>query len=126
MGDPQLLRQLVANLVDNALKFTERGGVFVRAGTSGETAWIEVADTGPGIPEDELPLVFDRFYGRTNRVRASRGTGLWPSCARSRACTASRRGDAPPRRRPRCSERLFRHCSVRSRIPHDAGSAALD
>ena len=84
MGDPQLLRQLVANLVDNALKFTERGGVFVRAGTSGETAWIEVADTGPGIPEDELPLVFDRFYrADKSRSREVAGTGLGLAIVRS-------------------------------------------
>jgi heavy metal sensor kinase len=84
LGDPGLLRQLVSNLVDNALKFTERGGVDVHVSSEGSNAFVEVADSGPGVPEEELPLVFDRFY-RTDkaRSRAVPGTGLGLAIVRS-------------------------------------------
>ena len=77
-GDPTLLRQLVLILLDNAIKFTDPGGVVrvgVRAGAS--VATLTVADTGIGIPPDQLPHVFDRFYrGDSSRTRdASRGGG---------------------------------------------------
>jgi two-component system OmpR family sensor kinase len=84
LGDPALLRQLVGNLVDNAVKFTERGRVGVRVGNDAATAWLEVADSGPGIPEEELPHVFDRFY-RADRARSRTvpGTGLGLAIVRS-------------------------------------------
>ncbi|HEY1654757.1 MAG TPA: HAMP domain-containing sensor histidine kinase [Candidatus Tumulicola sp.] len=76
-GNPGLMRQLVANLVDNAIKFTETGGVEVRVGADEATAWIEVSDTGPGIPQEELPHVFERFYRADKaRSRTVPGTGL--------------------------------------------------
>lgn len=76
-GEPGLLRQLIANLVDNAIKFTETGGVLVRVGEDREQAWVEVADSGPGIPEDELPHIFERFYRADKaRSRVVPGTGL--------------------------------------------------
>ncbi|HEY1428457.1 MAG TPA: HAMP domain-containing sensor histidine kinase, partial [Candidatus Tumulicola sp.] len=84
LGDPGLLRQLVSNLVDNALKFTERGGVEVKVGGKGPEAFVEVSDSGPGVPEDELPLVFDRFYRADKaRSRAVPGTGLGLAIVRS-------------------------------------------
>src|SRR5581483_2755147 len=54
-GDPNLLRQMVGNLVDNAIKFSERGSVAVDVGAARDWAWVEVTDSGPGIPEAELP-----------------------------------------------------------------------
>ena len=84
LGDPGLLRQLVSNLVDNALKFTERGGVDVHVGSQGENAFVEVSDSGPGVPEEELPLVFDRFYRADKaRSRTVPGTGLGLAIVRS-------------------------------------------
>jgi heavy metal sensor kinase len=84
LGDAGLLRQLVANLVDNALKFTERGRVDVRVGGDPGSAWIEVSDSGPGIPEEELPNVFDRFYRADKaRSRTVPGTGLGLAIVRS-------------------------------------------
>ena len=84
LGDPSLLRQLVANLVDNALKFTERGGVLVKVGADDGRAWIEVSDSGPGIPPEELPHVFDRFYRADKaRSRIVPGTGLGLAIVRS-------------------------------------------
>ena len=83
-GDPNLLRQMVGNLVDNAIKFSERGRVAVRVGNDGTTAWVEVADSGPGIPPDELPNIFQRFY-RADKARSREvpGTGLGLAIVRS-------------------------------------------
>lgn len=77
LGDDTRLRQVVENLLSNALKFVpEGGGVTVRL--RGEDRWaeLEVADSGPGIPPDEVPRVFDRFFrGRHAKVGGS-GVGL--------------------------------------------------
>ncbi|HTX58442.1 MAG TPA: HAMP domain-containing sensor histidine kinase [Verrucomicrobiae bacterium] len=83
-GDASLLRQLAGNLIDNAIKFTERGRVDVRVGSEDGRAWLEVDDTGPGIPDEELPHVFDRFY-RTDKARSRSvpGTGLGLAIVRS-------------------------------------------
>jgi signal transduction histidine kinase len=75
-GDPSLLFEAVGNLVDNALKFTPRGGCvtvcgFDQAGTVG----FEVTDTGPGIPADEIASVLRRFY-RAESSRHTPGSGL--------------------------------------------------
>ncbi|MEX0985279.1 MAG: ATP-binding protein [Actinomycetota bacterium] len=76
-GDADRIRQIVANLLTNALKFTPPGGsVTVSVTERSGTAVLEVWDTGPGIPADEIDLVFDRFYrGRTVRAGGS-GIGL--------------------------------------------------
>ena len=75
-GDRDLMLELVLNLLDNAVKFTPPGGV-IRASLTGtaEQPLICVADNGPGIPDNEIELVFRRFY-RSDRSRSSRGTGL--------------------------------------------------
>jgi signal transduction histidine kinase len=73
-GDPTLLRQLVMILLDNAVKFTARGGsVRVRVGKSSDRPTLVVEDTGVGIPAEQLPHVFERFY-RGDPAR-SRGNG---------------------------------------------------
>jgi len=77
MGEPGLLRQLVTNLTENAIKFTESGGVQVSMRSENAHALLDVADTGPGIPRDAMPQVFDRFYrADPARSRAVEGTGL--------------------------------------------------
>lgn len=83
-GDANLLRQLVSNLVDNAIKFTNEGGVTVRIGEDAHDAWIEVADTGPGVPDEELVHIFERFY-RADKARSRDvpGTGLGLAIVRS-------------------------------------------
>lgn len=83
-GDPALVRQMITNLIDNAIKFTERGGVTVRVLPAQDDAIVEVQDTGPGIDEQELPHVFDRFY-RTDKSRSREisGTGLGLAIVRS-------------------------------------------
>ena len=76
-ADRARIAQVVANLLDNAIKYTERGGVTVRAGHVAARAWCEVEDSGPGIPEEDLPRVFERFY-RVDKTRSREkgGTGL--------------------------------------------------
>jgi two-component system sensor histidine kinase TctE len=63
IGLPLQLGELLKNLVDNALRYTPVGGtVTVRVRTAGATVFLDVEDTGPGIPDAERALVFDRFY----------------------------------------------------------------
>jgi two-component system heavy metal sensor histidine kinase CusS len=83
-GSPHLLRQLIGNLIDNAIKFTPNGGVVVRVGADGGHAWVEVEDTGPGIAETEREQIFDRFYrADPSRSRDVPGTGLGLAIVRS-------------------------------------------
>lgn len=77
-ADPARLRQVLTNLVDNALKFTERGGrvtLSVRPHTRTDCAQFTVADTGPGIPPEEAARVFDKLY-QTPSGRKAGGLGL--------------------------------------------------
>ena len=76
-ADRALLEQVVANLIDNAVKYTERGRVRVSLGSDEARVWCEVEDTGPGIPPEDLPRVFERFY-RVDKARSREkgGTGL--------------------------------------------------
>ena len=72
------LYQMVYNLTENAIKYNQPGGfVEITLRRTGETAQIEVADDGIGIPEEDLPKVFERFYRVDKaRSRAAGGTGL--------------------------------------------------
>ncbi|HEY6236621.1 MAG TPA: HAMP domain-containing sensor histidine kinase [Candidatus Elarobacter sp.] len=84
VGDAGLLRQLVGNLVDNALKFTNEGRVDVDLRTEDGYAVVEVADTGPGIAGDTAERLFDRFFrGDPSHARAVEGTGLGLAIVRS-------------------------------------------
>ena len=77
-GDALKLQQVVYNIIDNAIKYTPRGGeVHCSAVRSGKKAVIRVSDTGVGIPEEDLPHIFDRFY-RVDKARSREtgGTGL--------------------------------------------------
>lgn len=77
-GDPDRLAQIVANLLSNALRYSERGGqVHVRVGTEGDEAVLEVADTGIGIAAADLPHIFKRFWrAEKSRSRETGGTGI--------------------------------------------------
>ena len=77
-GDRDLLKQLVLNLVDNGLKYTAAGGTVALSLYRDKTqARLVVEDTGPGIPPDQIPLIFDRFYrGPDSHVRSPAGAGI--------------------------------------------------
>jgi two-component system sensor histidine kinase BaeS len=75
-ADGDALRRVLVNLISNALKFTPSGGrISVAARPSGAVVEIDVADTGQGIPADELPKLFDRFARGSSAARTP-GTGL--------------------------------------------------
>lgn len=82
MFDRDRIRQAASILLDNAIKYTPPGGkVTVTVQESEGRAELSVSDTGVGIPEDQFPLVFERFY-RANASRADGGAGLGLSIAR--------------------------------------------
>lgn len=88
-GDPARLKQVVVNLLDNAIKYTPEGGrVTVGVNVSDQQAQMEISDTGPGITPDDLPHVFERFF-RADQVRLGsvEGAGLGLSIVQS-ICTA--------------------------------------
>jgi len=75
-ADRNRMRQVVANLLDNAIKYTPAGGrVEVRTGRDGADAVLTVRDTGVGIPAAELPRIWERLY-RGDASRSERGLGL--------------------------------------------------
>ncbi len=81
IGDADRLTQVFVNLVDNALQHTPAGGeVTLRAAAHGSQVWVSVADTGPGIPPEDLPRIFERFYrvdkSRRGDRRPHAGLGL--------------------------------------------------
>ncbi|HVD04419.1 MAG TPA: ATP-binding protein, partial [Gemmatimonadaceae bacterium] len=76
--DPDRMSEVLGNLLANAVKFTPSGGhVSLRVDKAGDGVVIEVRDTGAGIPPDQLPHIFEKFYQADNQESASqRGTGL--------------------------------------------------
>jgi len=76
-GDPFKLEQLFVNIIDNAVKYTEEGGITINLTKNDSSIFITIEDTGIGIPEQELPRIFERFYV-VNKSRSRRlgGTGL--------------------------------------------------
>jgi signal transduction histidine kinase len=82
-ADRNRLRQVMANLLDNAVKYTPGGGeVTIRARTAGTDVAIDVEDNGPGITAEDLPRIWDRLY-RGDRSRSERGLGLGLSLVRA-------------------------------------------
>jgi heavy metal sensor kinase len=78
LGDPIRLRQIVVNLIDNAIKYTRPGGtISVSSGTAHGNGFLEISDSGVGIPQEAIPHVFERFY-RVDGARSRQlgGTGL--------------------------------------------------
>lgn len=83
-SDPTFLRRITQNLVSNAIKYTARGGVLVGARSRGSRIWLEVHDSGRGIPEVDRGLIFKEFH-RGNVDAEEPGTGLGLAIVR-RAC----------------------------------------
>jgi signal transduction histidine kinase len=97
MGDPHLLERMVGNLVDNAVRHNEPGGwIRLRTGTNGATVFFEIANSGPLIPDDAVPSLFEPFRRIAARTGTQDGAGLGLSIARSVAAahgaTVSARG----------------------------------
>ena len=87
LGDSDRLRQVLGNLVDNALKHSrdasDGGRVLIRGECEGDWVLCSVTDNGPGVPAEELPRIFERFYQvEKSRVRRGGGAGLGLSIAR--------------------------------------------
>lgn len=81
--DPALLQRLLANLLDNAIKYTTRGGVLLVARARGPRVWIDLVDTGIGIAPEHAERVFDEFYQVNNPGRdRTHGLGIGLSIVR--------------------------------------------
>ena len=75
--DPTAFRQILTNLVENAVRYTREGSVTVSTRPADEGVWLDVSDTGIGIAPEHLPRIFERFYRvDAGRSRAEGGTGL--------------------------------------------------
>ena len=108
-GDRIVLRQALINLVDNAIKHTPAGGeIRVRVTASNGSAVLEVTDTGPGVPEQHAPYLFDRLYrvagsevaGTDERLNGGDGAGL--GLAIARWAVEANRGRLSYQREPAC------------------------
>ena len=76
--DPERSSEIFGNLISNALKYTENGGkIDVSIGSSPFGVQVVVRDTGPGIPKEDLPKIFTKFYRTSTAVKGgNRGTGI--------------------------------------------------
>ena len=83
-GDPQLLERMIWNLVGNAVRHNEPGGwIRLRTGTSDAAVYLKIANSGPFIPDDAVPLLFEPFRRMEARTGVHDGVGLGLSIARS-------------------------------------------
>ncbi len=83
-GDPIRLRQMVGNLLENAMKYTPQGGtIYVEAEAEDEQVILRIRDTGPGIPPLDQPYLFDKFFRASNIPAEAPGTGLGLSIVKS-------------------------------------------
>ncbi len=121
-GDDGRLGQVVTNLVDNAISFSpENGTVTVRARHEGQNVEIIVDDEGPGIPENSLKIIFDRFYSDRPATEATRGKNSGLGFSISREIVRAHSGEiwaenrVCPRRRSQTTLRSARALSCGSR-----------
>jgi signal transduction histidine kinase len=95
--DPPRVRQILVNLLSNAVKFTEAGEVAVSVGIGDEQGWIEVRDTGPGLPADSEEVVFEEFLQIASGNKAKREPGSGLGLAISRRLARAMGGDLTAR-----------------------------
>jgi signal transduction histidine kinase len=108
LADEATLRLALVNVLDNAIKYTPpSGAISVRFGMRGDDFFIEVTDTGPGIPVEHRGRIFDRFY-RVERDRSGQagGTGLGLSIAKWAVETNGGRIELETREKQGCTFRL--------------------
>ncbi|MCO6435078.1 sensor histidine kinase [Nitrosomonas nitrosa] len=74
-ADADRMRQVFLNLIDNAIKYAPGSSVIIQMELTGQRVAVEIRDTGPGIPADDLPHLFEPFY-RGNQTKSTLGTGL--------------------------------------------------
>jgi signal transduction histidine kinase len=76
VADTEKLEKIIRNIISNSLKFTEKGGAWIDYGTVENNFYIEIRDSGKGIPENEIPLIFNRFYRIGGTETGGLGLGL--------------------------------------------------
>ena len=91
-ADAFKIEQVFINLLDNAVKYTDKGGVSLAIKKSGSSIVIEIEDTGIGIPKEHLPRIFERFYV-VDKSRAQETRRYW-----ARACDSQAYNNAAQRR----------------------------
>lgn len=97
MADPDRLRQVLDNLLENAIRYAPLGPISVRASSRGAVILIEVSDRGPGIPPSERARIFEPFYrGEHGETSRRRGGGLGLAIAK---CLVERHGGRSARSR---------------------------
>ena len=75
--DSNLIREVILNLVENSVKYTQEGGhITLKSFEEGERVVVSVNDNGPGIPEEEQGQIFDKFYRAQDQVMSTKGSGL--------------------------------------------------
>ncbi|MEO1201375.1 MAG: HAMP domain-containing sensor histidine kinase [Pseudomonadota bacterium] len=123
-ADRDKLRTVLDNLLSNAVKFTPKGGsVTIRAASMPEAFVIEVADTGPGIPEDEQPKIFEAFFqGRREQGGLVGGTGIGLSVVNE--CVQAHEGAIAVLDTEEFPGAHFRIVIPQSRMPHSVKLAA--
>ena len=113
-GVPLLLRELIVNLIDNAMKYTPNGGRVTVRTRGTEFAVLEVEDNGIGIPPEERELIFERFY-RALGTESTAAASVWPSWRKSPNCIV------PSSRSHRSREAAV--CSAS--VSHAAGASSV-
>jgi signal transduction histidine kinase len=98
-GDPQLLERMITNLIDNAVRHNEPGGwIRLRTGSKNAAVYLEIANSGPFVPDDAVPSLLEPFRRMEPRTGIRDGVGLGLSIARS--VVTAHRGTVTARSRP--------------------------